>query len=113
MLTTRVSVSLSLSTGMRSLGSAALNFCAVASGQLDAYWEIGCWEWDVCGGAIIAQEAGGRLFGSKESSLDGEPTADVLTGRKYLVVRGGAGGLEEQKKLARSFYSYVEEWDQV
>lgn len=34
--------------GMRSLGSAALNFCAVASGQLDLYQEIGCWSWVSC-----------------------------------------------------------------
>ncbi len=31
--------------GMRSLGSAALNYATVASGQLDLYQEIGCWSW--------------------------------------------------------------------
>jgi myo-inositol-1(or 4)-monophosphatase len=30
---------------LRSLGSAALNMCGVASGHLDAYWEAGCWAW--------------------------------------------------------------------
>lgn len=29
--------------GMRSLGSAELNLCGVASGHLDLYWENGCW----------------------------------------------------------------------
>lgn len=33
---------------LRSVGSAALNICFVASGSLDMYWEIGCWPWDVC-----------------------------------------------------------------
>lgn len=31
--------------GLRSLGSAALNLCEVASGSLDMYWEGGCWAW--------------------------------------------------------------------
>lgn len=31
--------------GLRSLGSAALNLCAVASGNMDVYWEAGCWAW--------------------------------------------------------------------
>lgn len=43
---------------LRSIGSAALNFCYVASGQLDLYWEIGCKSWDVAAGICIAREAG-------------------------------------------------------
>lgn len=49
--------------GMRSLGSAALNYATVAAGQLDLYSEIGCWSWDVCAGTIIAREAGCKVFG--------------------------------------------------
>lgn len=37
---------------LRSLGSAELNLCAVASGSLDVYWESGCWAWDVCAGWV-------------------------------------------------------------
>lgn len=33
---------------LRSLGSAALNICMVATGGMDVYWEVGCWPWDVC-----------------------------------------------------------------
>ncbi len=33
--------------GLRSLGSAELNLCAVARGDLDVYWENGCYAWDV------------------------------------------------------------------
>lgn len=32
--------------GIRSLGSAELNLCAVAAGHLDIYWENGCWAWE-------------------------------------------------------------------
>lgn len=46
-----------MALGVRSVGSAALNFAHVASGCLDVYWEIGCWAWDVCAGMLIAQEA--------------------------------------------------------
>ncbi|KAG8935746.1 hypothetical protein FRC02_006555 [Tulasnella sp. 418] len=28
---------------LRSIGSAALNYCFVASGSLDIYWQVGCW----------------------------------------------------------------------
>lgn len=44
--------------------SAALNYSMVAAGQLDLYWEIGCWSWDVCAGTIIAREAGGKVYGA-------------------------------------------------
>lgn len=46
-----------MALGVRSVGSAALNFAHVASGCLDLYWEIGCWAWDVCAGMVIAREA--------------------------------------------------------
>jgi myo-inositol-1(or 4)-monophosphatase len=39
-------------------------------------------------GIVIAQEAGGFVTGSKDCSHDGEVDEDILTGRKYLVIRG-------------------------
>ncbi|ORX48304.1 inositol monophosphatase, partial [Hesseltinella vesiculosa] len=44
---------------IRATGSAAINMCSVAKGCLDVYWEVGCWEWDVCASIVIVQEAGG------------------------------------------------------
>lgn len=49
--------------------SAALNYSYVAAGQLDLYFEIGCWSWDVCAGTIIAREAGGKVYGTSARSL--------------------------------------------
>ena len=56
--------------------------------------EIGSWSWDVCAGIVIAQEAGGVVTGSHEaftssssSSSFGDVTEEILTGRKYVVVR--------------------------
>lgn len=44
--------------GLRIFGSAALDLCFVASGRLDAFWEMTLHRWDVAAGALIASEAG-------------------------------------------------------
>ncbi|OCF34504.1 myo-inositol-1(or 4)-monophosphatase [Kwoniella heveanensis CBS 569] len=99
---------------LRSVGSAAINIALVASGGLDMYWEVGCWAWDVCAGTCILREAGGVLFGPKGSSLSGEVDGDLLTGRKYLSVRGIASTADEttlqvQQRFAREFYDTTDE----
>lgn len=45
--------------GIRSLGSAAMNICAVAQGHLNAYYEFGLHCWDMCAPVAILREAGG------------------------------------------------------
>lgn len=85
--------------GLRSLGSAALNLCAVAAGQLDAYWEGGCWAWDVCAGWVILAEAGGLVAGGNPGVW--EPEVDD---RKYLAVRGAPSG---QRELVEEFWAVI------
>lgn len=46
--------------GFRRLGSAAMDICYVASGVLDAYWEMNLHAWDVAAALLILEEAGGR-----------------------------------------------------
>ena len=46
---------------MRRLGSAAIDLCYVAAGRLDAFWESDLKPWDIAGGSLIVQEAGGRV----------------------------------------------------
>lgn len=48
---------------IRRMGSAALDLCAVASGQVDAFFEAGMHPWDWAAGALIAREAGARVDG--------------------------------------------------
>ena len=48
-------------SGIRGLGSAACNICAVASGQTDAYFETGMHIWDICASGLILQEAKGVI----------------------------------------------------
>lgn len=43
---------------VRRLGSAALDFCYVAAGRVDGYWEVHLKPWDLAAGILIAQEAG-------------------------------------------------------
>lgn len=83
----------------RFLGSAALNFCAVAEGSLDIYWEGGCWAWDVCAGWVILKEAGGIV-------VDGNPgTWEIpVDHRKYLAIRAAPSG---QKEVVEEFWSHI------
>ncbi|KAF9492108.1 inositol monophosphatase [Pleurotus eryngii] len=104
---------------LRSMGSAALNYAMVAQGGLDMYWEIGCWPWDVCAGIVIAEEAGCVVTGSHTAfsasvatPAFGDVTEEILTGRKYLVIRAIADttaekGPEAQKRLIKDFYDTV------
>lgn len=48
-------------TGQRRFGSAAVDLCLVADGQVDAFWEQELNLYDVAAGALIAQEAGGTV----------------------------------------------------
>jgi myo-inositol-1(or 4)-monophosphatase len=48
-------------TGQRRLGSAAVDICLVADGQLDAFWEQELNLYDVAAGVLIAKEAGATV----------------------------------------------------
>ncbi len=45
--------------GIRRLGSAAIDFCFVASGAFDGFWEVHLNPWDICAGRLLVEEAGG------------------------------------------------------
>lgn len=47
--------------GLRRMGSAAYDLCAVAAGWIDGYWELALHEWDVCAASLIVEEAGGEV----------------------------------------------------
>uniref|UniRef100_A0A3B4F2D3 Inositol-1-monophosphatase n=1 Tax=Pundamilia nyererei TaxID=303518 RepID=A0A3B4F2D3_9CICH len=54
--------------GLRGSGTAATNMCLVATGAVEALFEIGIHCWDIAAGAVIVKEAGGILL-----DVDGEP----------------------------------------
>lgn len=47
--------------GERRLGAAALDFCYVAAGRLDGYWEKDLKTYDVMAGLLLVREAGGLV----------------------------------------------------
>jgi myo-inositol-1(or 4)-monophosphatase len=68
---------------VRRLGSAAIDLCWVAAGRMDGFWESDLKAWDIAGGALIVEEAGGwvtRMDGSAFASRAG----DVLASNGYL-----------------------------
>lgn len=60
---------------IRRMGSAALDLCAVAAGQLDGYYESGLNPWDYAAGALIAAEAGCVTTGLHGRAPDSRFTA--------------------------------------
>lgn len=66
---------------VRRLGSAALDLCYVAAGRFEGFWEQHLKPWDVCAGALIVEEASGRITGT-----DGSP---FETAAAHLVASNG------------------------
>jgi myo-inositol-1(or 4)-monophosphatase len=55
-------------------GSAAVDLCSLAAGNVDAYYERGVHEWDIAAGSLIAREAGAVVGG-----LSGKPAGESMT----------------------------------
>jgi len=68
-------------TGQRRFGSAAMDLCLVADGQVDAFWEQELNLYDVAAGALIAKEAGGTVTDFKGN--------DGVFPKQILATNGG------------------------
>ncbi len=71
--------------GVRRLGAAALDFCFVAMGRFEGFWEFGLAPWDVCAGGLIVKEAGGKV-----SDWDDSPMP--FSGNRVLATNGHIHG---------------------
>ncbi len=58
------------SRGMRRLGSAAIDFCYLAKGVFDGFWEVHLHPWDICAGKLIVEEAGGKVTDFKGNRIN-------------------------------------------
>ena len=58
------------SHSVREIGSAVLNLAYVAAGRLEAFWELSLGAWDVAAGALLVEEAGGRVSSPDGGALD-------------------------------------------
>ncbi len=56
--------------GFRRCGSAAMDLVMTACGQLDGYWEFNLKPWDAAAGALLVEEAGGRITAVDGGALD-------------------------------------------
>jgi myo-inositol-1(or 4)-monophosphatase len=82
---------------VRRLGSAAIDLAYIACGRFDAYWELRLGAWDVAAGAVLVEEAGGRVTGIDGRALDVDaPTLLATNGlvhdemlRALKEIRGG------------------------
>ncbi len=55
---------------VRRLGSAAIDLCYVAAGRLDGFYELQLNPWDISAGALLVEEAGGRVTGPAGGPFD-------------------------------------------
>jgi myo-inositol-1(or 4)-monophosphatase len=55
---------------LRRTGSTALNLAYLAAGRFDGYWAFDNNAWDVAGGVVLVQEAGGRITRVDGSRFD-------------------------------------------
>jgi myo-inositol-1(or 4)-monophosphatase len=59
--------------GIRRIGSAAMDLCYVAAGRFAGYWEQDLKPWDTAAGALLVEEAGGRV-----TDFEGNPFTPYL-----------------------------------
>ena len=71
------------SSGVRRLGSAALDLAWTAAGRYDGFWERGLASWDIAAGVLICREAGLMV----ESLSDGDilETGDIICTSEALM----------------------------
>ena len=79
------------SHGVRRDGSAALDLACVACGRFDGFWEFGLNKWDTAAGALLVEEAGGKVS-------DFEGAAYRLGGPVILATNGAIH--EEMRQAA-------------
>ena len=78
---------------LRRTGSTALNLAYLAAGRFDGFWAFDNHVWDVAAGAVLVEEAGGRLSNVDGSAYDPFTPDGVATNGAIheLVLKGLAG----------------------
>jgi myo-inositol-1(or 4)-monophosphatase len=66
-------------TGIRRLGSAALDLCYLACGRAEGFWEARLNPWDFAAGTLILKEAGGMITDYHGKAIGLEPTSVVAS----------------------------------
>ena len=70
-------------SGVRRLGSAALDLAYVAAGRMDGFWETGLSSWDMAAGILLVREAGG-FVSDMDGGQDMLETGTVVAGNEII-----------------------------
>jgi myo-inositol-1(or 4)-monophosphatase len=70
-------------SGVRRMGSAALDLAYVAAGRYDGFWEFALAPWDIAAGILLVREAGGYVS-DMAGGHDMLTTGDVLAANDHL-----------------------------
>src|SRR6266581_4506024 len=70
-------------SGVRRMGSAALDLAYVAAGRYDGFWEFGLSPWDIAAGMLLVREAGGYIS-DMAGGHDMMTSGDVLAANAHL-----------------------------
>ena len=70
-------------SGVRRLGSAALDLAYVAAGRMDGFWEEPLEPWDVAAGILLIREAGG-FVSDKSGGQDMFDTGQIVAGNEAI-----------------------------
>ena len=70
-------------SGIRRLGSPALDLAYVAAGRFDGFWETAIRVWDIAAGIVLIREAGGFATDrdGRQDNLDG---ASIVAGNELI-----------------------------
>lgn len=59
-----------LTHGVRRAGCASIDLAYVAAGKLDGFWENDLNPWDIAAGALLVEEAGGKISSFDQTELN-------------------------------------------
>ncbi len=70
-------------TDIRRMGAAAIDLCYVAMGKFDCFYEEILRPWDYAAGAVIIEEAGGKITDLEGNKLSFESSRGILASNGY------------------------------
>lgn len=87
-------------TGLRRLGSAAMDLAYVACGRFEAFWEFNLQPWDVAAGILLVEEAGGKV-----TNYSHQP---VLVDRPIQLLASNGGVHEEILDIFKKTFNRID-----
>jgi len=84
-------------SGVRRLGSAAADLAYVACGRFEGFYEYSLSPWDVAAGALIVQQAGGKV-------IDFKGGEDYIFGKQIIATNNLI--FDEMKDVVKKFFNF-------